>query len=326
MTVKIDKPILFLVFNRPDKTQKVFDIIRKVKPLKLYVAADAPRDNVSDDLKKCQEVKDIVSLVDWECSVKYLYHKENQGCSLAGYKAWKWFFEQEEEMIFVEDDGLISESFFNFAQEMLLKYKDNNQVAYIYGDNFEQSSGNDSYFFTQFACGTYSMATWKRVFDLYEYKLDSYSETINDPRFRKTFINKFHYDYTKEKFLNYLKNGGNTYDLQIAYLTHKYNMINIVPNINLVSNIGYDIDGSNTNVSPESSIALKLGNRIKGELNAIKHPIEVKINPEFEKEFFKVRVLYGKSITRSQIKFYIKRYINKLKKLMKLINKSRKNV
>ena len=37
------KPVLFMVFNRPEKTQQVFNAIKIAKPKKFYVAADAPR-------------------------------------------------------------------------------------------------------------------------------------------------------------------------------------------------------------------------------------------------------------------------------------------
>ena len=36
-------PILFLTFNRPNLTFKVFDKIKEIKPKKLYVACDGPR-------------------------------------------------------------------------------------------------------------------------------------------------------------------------------------------------------------------------------------------------------------------------------------------
>ena len=38
-------PVLFLIFNRPDTTQKVFNKIRQAKPKKLFVAADGPRED-----------------------------------------------------------------------------------------------------------------------------------------------------------------------------------------------------------------------------------------------------------------------------------------
>jgi len=39
-------PVLFIVFKRPGHTQRVFNEIKKIKPEKLYIAADGPRKNI----------------------------------------------------------------------------------------------------------------------------------------------------------------------------------------------------------------------------------------------------------------------------------------
>lgn len=123
MDNKITTPVLFLVFNRPEKTMESFEAIRNAKPTKLYIAADGPRKGRPDDIENCEKVKKIVSNIDWECEVKHLYHENNLGCSLAGKTAWDWFFSYEDEMIFIEDDGIPSKSFFIYCQELLKKYK-----------------------------------------------------------------------------------------------------------------------------------------------------------------------------------------------------------
>ena len=76
MIRKIEKPILFMVFNRPEKTQIVWDQIKAAKPDKLYISIDGPRENVAIDFTKVKRVKEIVHNVDWECDVKYLIHKK----------------------------------------------------------------------------------------------------------------------------------------------------------------------------------------------------------------------------------------------------------
>lgn len=45
----IESPVLFMVFNRPEKTWRVFDAIRSVRPKKLYVAMGHPRVGRKDD-------------------------------------------------------------------------------------------------------------------------------------------------------------------------------------------------------------------------------------------------------------------------------------
>lgn len=318
--IKLTTPILFLVFNRPEKTQIVFDVIKMAQPLKLYIAADGPRSNNENDIVNCEKVKEIFKQIDWECEVKYLFHKDNLGCSLAGKTAWDWFFKQEDEMIFIEDDGLISLSFFLFGQELLEKYRDNPQIAYINSQNFDVKYGLPStYFFSRFGCGTVAMATWKRVYELYEYKLESYPQIKSTTEFRKTFIDKFDYDYTNFQFENYIKNGGNTYDLQMVYLIHKYNMINVIPNINMCSSIGYDIDASNNITDPNSAFALKFGNRPRFEISEIQHPEIIEVNKTFEKDYFKVRVLYDKSLIISMIRFYLRPYLGSIYRVLKKV-------
>ena len=78
----LTKPVLFLLFNRPDLTFKSFQKIRKVKPPRLYVSVDGPREDNESDLKKISEVKKILTNIDWNCDLKTLYQKKNLGSYL----------------------------------------------------------------------------------------------------------------------------------------------------------------------------------------------------------------------------------------------------
>ena len=76
-------PILFMIFNRLDNTQKVFDAIKKAKPKQLFVAADGPRENKEDEKEKCEQARKIIEQVDWDCKVKILFRDKNLGCKVA---------------------------------------------------------------------------------------------------------------------------------------------------------------------------------------------------------------------------------------------------
>ena len=84
---KNDTPVLFLIFNRPDTTQKVFDAIRQQKPKYLYVAADGARKHKLGETEVCQQVRDLIK-VDWDCELKTLFRDENLGCKMAVYFAF----------------------------------------------------------------------------------------------------------------------------------------------------------------------------------------------------------------------------------------------
>ena len=93
----IKTPILFLIFNRPDTTKKVFDAIKKVAPSKLYIASDGPRENKENEFNLCQESRSIINEIDWNCEIKLLFREKNLGCKIAVSSAIDWFFQHENE-------------------------------------------------------------------------------------------------------------------------------------------------------------------------------------------------------------------------------------
>jgi hypothetical protein len=252
-------------------------------------------------------VKAIVNNVDWHCETHYLFHEHNQGCSLAGKKAWDWLFSQEEEMIFIEDDGVVTDSFFLYCQELLEKYRHDERIAYIGGVNFGPQYGDASYFFTRYSVSTYGMATWKRVYDLYEYELESYPQTRNTKEFRSQFFSRYEritFLRMFDEYYNSVKRGDhmNTYDTQMNYLVCKYHKWCIYPNLNQVTNIGFDWGGTNTAVDPNSEYA-KAHVRPRFELNEIIHPGEVRIDYNLERVLFRVRLLAGMPEWKANIKY-----------------------
>lgn len=306
MNTIIHTPVLFQVFNRPEKTQRVFDVIRQVKPLNLYVAADGPRAHLPSDKLKCENVREIVKKVDWDCNVRYLFQERNLGCALSQQTTLKWFFNQEEEVINIEDDGLASISFFGFAQELLERYRFDNKIVSIGSDNYGKKSGDASYFFTRFGSGIHACATWKRVYNLCEFKLDSYLEIRDTIAFRKNFVNDFAYKRMIKAFDRNIKLGGNPFDIILVYLAYKYDMLNIVPNTNLCSNIGYDFEGANNfSVKPNSRVFRLYANKERYEIDRIVHPKEINVDPKFEKAYYYYRVHQEKSPLRARFEFYI---------------------
>ena len=54
-------------------------------------------------------------------------------------------------------------------------------------------------------------------------------------KFKNNFSSKLEYEFWVRNFKHWKYKGGNTYDLQTIYLIRKESMMNIVPNINLVT-------------------------------------------------------------------------------------------
>ena len=145
-------PILFLIFNRPDTTYIVFEKIREFKPEKLFIAADGPRENNLEDIKNCEKARAVIDHIDWDCDVKLLFREQNLGCGLGVSSAITWFFDHVEYGIILEDDCVPDLSFFDYATELLKRYKDEPRVMMIAGTNclFNQVKRDKSYFFYRF--------------------------------------------------------------------------------------------------------------------------------------------------------------------------------
>ena len=138
-------PILYIVFNRPTETQQSFEALRKIKPSKLYISADGPRQHKPDDFDKSQEVKSIVNKIDWDCEVKKLYHAENRGCRVAVEMAIDWFFENEPEGIIIEDDIIPNNAFFEYCQTMLERYRNDDTILSINGCSLGYQNDKEPY-------------------------------------------------------------------------------------------------------------------------------------------------------------------------------------
>ena len=130
-------PILFFNFNRPKTKKKVFSAIKIAQLLRLYIAADGPRSEKSEEANLCELARTIATNVDWDCEVKTLFRDQNLGCRLAVSQAIDWFFEQEPEGIILEDDCLPDQTFFWFCKELLEKYRNETRIMHIGGTNFQ---------------------------------------------------------------------------------------------------------------------------------------------------------------------------------------------
>src|ERR1700730_3349211 len=116
-----DTPILFLIYKRPGSTEKVFNEISKMKPRQLFVVADGPKSGLEESL--CQQTRDIILKVNWDCEVKTLFREKNLGIKYNVSSGINWFFSHVDEGIILEDDCIPSESFFLFCSELLVKYR-----------------------------------------------------------------------------------------------------------------------------------------------------------------------------------------------------------
>lgn len=262
-------PILFVVFNRPDKTRRVFEQIRAIKPKRLYVSADGPREDKLDEALKCEEVRSIVKNIDWDCDVKFLFRDKNIGCSSALVSSIDWLFQNEESGIILEDDCLPDLTFFPYCNELLSKYKDDKNVMMISGSNLGFKSGDSSYFFSKYG-QIWGWATWKESWKKFERQIK-----INDSDLK--FNSKREKKYWNKNFSRVI------WDVQWAvYSVWKNDGIAILPNVNLISNIGFGSDA--TNYTDENNINAEI--KTNSMNFPLIHPNIIEADTELDNDIF----------------------------------------
>ncbi|MES9876487.1 MAG: hypothetical protein ABW162_10035 [Candidatus Sedimenticola sp. PURPLELP] len=241
-------PVLFLLFNRPEQTSRVFEAIRAAKPPRLYVAADGPRPGNHIDLDKCSEVRNIIDCVDWNCEVFTLFRDQNLGCKVSVSSAISWFFAHEEAGIILEDDCLPSSSWFNFAEEMLELHKDNSQVMCISGTYFRRESKNSQYsYYYSIYPHCWGWATWRRAWDCYDENMTAWN-SLKNTKWLKEIGNRswqFH-AYWTELFNQTHEGNIDTWDYQWVYSCWLKKGLTVIPRKNLVRNIGFGPDATHT--------------------------------------------------------------------------------
>src|SRR3989344_2981071 len=287
-------PVLFIIFNRPEVTNIVFQEIRKIKPKNLFIAADGPRKNAPEDYKKCEQTREIIKKIDWPCDVKTFFQKENLGCGYGVSTAINWFFDDIEEGIILEDDCVPDQSFFYFCQELLEYYRNNKRIMHISGDNFQygKKRGWSSYYFSEYT-HPWGWATWRRAWKFFDFDCVS------------------------------LEQKKSSWDKQWYLSARKQNGLAILPNVNLISNIGAGDDATHTkelihHINYINLLAKQMNFPLIHPKIILRHRLaDFFTNRDLFKGSFK-RLVFQKllNITPKPMEFVIKGFAKIIKKIM----------
>lgn len=247
MNSTLSTPVALFVFRRPETTRRVFEVIRQVQPQRLYVVADGPRPNIDGETATCAAVRRIVERVDWPCDVERHYSSTNLGLRQRVISGLSWVFDQVDEAIILEDDCLPHPTFFSFSQELLARYRDEPRIAMISGNNFQGGirRGKASYYFSVFN-HIWGWAAWRRSWRNFDADLCQWpilrkegflDEWLEDPV-------AIHYWTDAFDFIHRRKELWNNWDYQWTFSCWAQRQYTVLPNVNLVSNIGFGEDAT----------------------------------------------------------------------------------
>lgn len=244
---QLKTPVAFLIFNRRDTTAKVFESIQQAKPPMLLVVADGPRPDRPGEAEKCAAARAIVEQVDWPCQVLTNYSEVNLGCKQRVSSGLDWVFETVEEAIILEDDCLPHPTFFRFCEELLEKYRDDERIMAICGTNlqFGQRRTEDSYYFSRyFHC--WGWASWRRAWPYYDVDMKLWPQVREAGWLKDLLSESSAVKYWTGIFQAVYEGRINTWDYQRVFSHWTQSGLTVLPNVNMVSNIGFKTEATHT--------------------------------------------------------------------------------
>jgi hypothetical protein len=271
--MSLQTPIAFIIFNRPDTTEKVFQAIRQAQPQKLLVIADGPRVDRPNEAEKCAAARDVIDRVDWDCEVLTNYSDINLGCKLRVSSGIDWVFSEVEEAIILEDDCWPSASFFPFCQTLLEKYRHDERIMAISGTIFlpEEKLLENSYHFSKYP-HVWGWATWRRAWQHYDVDMSSWQNFRDQGLLKFSCTDPIESEYWLKIFNDVANDRIDTWDYQWVYTCWQQSGLCISPSVNLISNIGFRDDATHTlGASPWAEMKV-------GSIDNIKHPTFISID------------------------------------------------
>ncbi len=283
------KPVIFLIFNRPEETARTFAAIRAARPSKLLVVADGPRPDRAAERDLCDRTRSVIDGIDWSCLVRRNFADTNMGCGKRVSSGLDWAFGLVEEAIILEDDCLPDPSFFPYCVELLERYRADGRIMMISGDNFQNGVGrtSDSYYFSRLP-HCWGWATWRRAWQHYDFTMADWPQR-REARWLKTIAqNPALERYWARCFDDVMSGKIDTWDYQWMYCIFAHSGLSIVPNVNLVTNIGFGNAATHTLKFDECHVVPSRMTEFP-----LRHPAAVR--PCEEADAFETRYLYGLS-------------------------------
>ena len=265
-------PIVLIIYHRPDLIKNLVNALRSVKPKNIYVVADGPK--APQDKAACDSARGMIKEIDWPCQIHKIYAKKNMGLRKRVVSGLDTVFKKEKWAIILEDDLIIDPSFFRFCDQLLKKYEKNDQIISISGNNFQfgKNEIKESYYFSRYV-HSWGWATWKRAWDLYDDHLTDWTKLRHNNWLNTILSSRVLALYWTMIFDMVSAGQVDSWAYRWTYSAFKNTKLTIIPDRNLVSNIGYGTKATHT--TRKSRV---MGMETSKMIFPLKHPRRVQRN------------------------------------------------
>lgn len=243
--------VVVFIYKRHNNFNEIVSSLHTYAPSRIYIVADGPKIGEEGDCDRTRHK--LEELIDWPCQVHKNYSQTNLGLKERFRTGMDWVFSHEDRAIIIEDDCVPHPSFFLYCEELLEKYQDDSRIASISGNNFlfGRTLVKDSYYFSRYPL-IWGWATWRRAWQGYDSDLKSWTVGGNN-----SWLSQYLVDFIPSLYwrliFDLVKTGKiRTWDYQFTYHCFRRSMLHIIPQVNMVTNLGDDGIATNTKVKTKT--------------------------------------------------------------------------
>ncbi len=251
-------PLAIFIHSRPKQTALVLEVVKKYQPENLYVIADGPRPTHPGDFAKCEEARALFASPGWECQVHTMFRPTNVGVGKSVKEGLDWVFSRESSLIILEDDTVPDLSFFEFCEQLLERFAEDERVGMISGSKLvsERSNAQSAFSFARLP-STWGWATWSRTWQGVDWDL-SWRKGKEISTLKNISLNRKHFYYLRHVLSLLDSKAVDTWDYQFSFSLANRRLYTIIPRESLVENIGFGDAATHTFRRPKG-VEMKLG-------------------------------------------------------------------
>ena len=234
-----------MAFIRPDLLRKSLDHLASLSPEILYVSIDGPRNKNEEAL--VEQCRAIALNPGWNCEIVPLFRDNNIGLAQSFVQSMEKMFSEHEFGIFLEDDVLLSPTFLNFAEEIFIKYRNNDRVGHINASNFNQDPNGcslNSYYFSEYT-HVWGFGTWRRMWKKYDLNMKEW-KSLDQKKFIRNHSFSLREGRNLKKMFDLHCENPDPWacDYQWQFNILYNHSLAITPAVNMSINVGFEREDS----------------------------------------------------------------------------------
>jgi hypothetical protein len=231
---------LILTYKRKQNLPRILNSLRDGGCEQIYLSVDGSRDfrDSSTTVEILNTVEDFCTSSNIKLHTKI--NPTNLGLSLSILSALDWFFATETKGIVIEDDLVFDSDFIKFAEEALVLFESDSDTWIISGNRFDnQDDSNKSISWSSYPM-IWGWATWASKWS------DIRDSILSEDLVKTQNISFRSFQYWRTGIRRVNLGILNSWAAPLAAQMKARGKYCVLPPVNLVSNIGIDVNAEHT--------------------------------------------------------------------------------